>query len=229
MAKETVKLNMMQGKVAAAIENDVKQQLTNGKNAMLRLRPYIEAVALGDMTPDHARQVMGKVRDKMIAHRKRIGDLRPVAPLQDSRVSEMKSILMLGEWKCWPTVLGYFAEHDMNFDDLKIVSKYVRKNVKGEAKNSSNAAPAKDRILREIKARKTQRRGTTERNPNAPVMVRNPEVTLQAMKRQAKGLAKWFGKDGKSADRFIDAIMKAVDAVTTEAKRVVKAREAAEA
>lgn len=226
---DKIKFNVGTGKVAAAIDNDVKQQLANGKNAMLRLRPYIEAVAAGDMSPEHARPIMIKVREKMIAHRKRIGDLRPVAKLQNSRVAEMKSILLLGEWKCWPTVLGYFAEHDMNFDDLKIVSKFVRANVKGEAKGSSNSAPPKDRILREIKARKVQRRGNDgTRNPNAPVNVRNPETTLQAIKRQAKGLSKWFGKD-KGADRFLDAILKAVDAVASEAKKVAKAREAVDA
>jgi len=229
VANDKVKFSVTSPAVAAAIDNDVKAQIAEGKSIIARYRPYIGLVDKGNAFADAttARAILLKVRDGIVAHRKRVHDLRPVAKLQDSRVSELVSIMRLGEWKCWPTVLGYFDGHDFNFDNLLTVSKFVRSEVGSakEMKGNANAAPSKDRILRALKVRKTQRRGTAETSNVANV--RNPETSLAVIKRQTRGLAKWFGKDKASAARFIDAIMKAVANVEAEAKRVVKARDAA--
>ena len=227
MAKELIKIDVTKGKVGDAIASDVKAQIDGAKATWSTMRRYVELVSQGHMRPDHARLVMQRINAGIAAHRKANHDPRPVAALQASRVSEMSSILKLGDWACWPTVFANLKDLDVNRETLNTVSKFIRKQVTGDAKKNAQACPARERIMREINKRKAKRGGARNASPSAAATVRNPETNLDVIKRNARGLAKWFGKDKGRA--FIDAIIKAVESAKPEIKRVAKARETAAA
>lgn len=222
MAAEKVKLNLVKGPVAEAIARDVKAQIDNAKNTVAVYRGYIKACADGHMTIDDAKAVLINFNAKLAEARKTNHDPRPVAPLQDSRISEMKSILRLSGWKCWANVLGMLDGMDVNKETLNTVSKFVRKNVTGENKALANAAPPRDKIMRAIKARKKARRGSDA--GNGKIEVRKPETNFDMIAKHAKGLKAWFGKDKGS--EFIAAILRAVESAKPIAKKIAKQRTA---
>jgi hypothetical protein len=223
-----VKFDVTKGDVGTAIEKDVAAQVAGAKATWATMRRYVELNSLGKMPASEAKTVLLRINVKLAEHRKANHDPRPVAPLQDSRISEFAGILRMGEWSCWPTVFDHLKDLDVNKETLNTVSKFIRKTIKGDLKKNASACPPREKIMREINRRKASRRGNgADRNPNAPSLVRNPENNLLVIKRNAKGLAKWFGKEKGRA--FMDAILKAVESATSEAKRVAKAREAAEA
>lgn len=226
MAKSVIKVDFTKGALNDTIERDVKAQMDGARATWGTMRAYVEHVAKGNMQPEHAKGLLLRINAKLAERRKAAHDPRPIAPLQDSRVSEMSSILKLGHWACWPTVFEYLKDLDVNRETLNTVSKFVRKNVTGEMKKNANAAPPREKIMREINKRKKSRRGTSA-SPNAPSTVRNPESNLAVIKRNARGLAKWFGKDG--GKQFMEAIIKACESALPVAKKVAKQREAAAA
>jgi len=221
--KKSVKVDFNRGVVADAIAKDVKSQIDNAKNTVAVYRGYVKLVSDGHMTVDHAKPLLVAFNAKLAAARKANNDPRPVAPLQDSRVSEMKSILRLADWKCWPKVFDMLDGMDVNKETLNTVSKFVRSKVKGEMKANVNAAPKRDAIMRAIKARKKARRGTDN---GGRITVKKPETNIDMIAKHAKGLKTWF--KGESGSQFIAAILKAVASVKPIALKVAKERAAAE-
>lgn len=233
MAKE-VKANFVKGAIADAIAKDVDAQIAHANSTLATWRNYIKLCAEGHMQPTDARGLLTAINARLKVMREKNHDTRPIAPLQDSRVSEAKSILMLSTMKCWPAVLDMLKGLDVqsggrgvNAGTLLAVSKFVRS--RGEGRDKLNwdknvaTAPPRERIMRAIDVRRKKRRGNGETDPNVAT-VRNPENNLDVIARNARGLAKWFGKDKGRA--FIDAIAKAVASAKPEVKRLAKARKA---
>jgi hypothetical protein len=233
MAKaEAIKTNFLKGPVADAIGKDVAAQIAHANSVLATWRGYVDLCSKGHMQPSDARALLQNINLRLAAARKENHDPRKIAPLQDSRVSEAASILRMSEWKCWPAIFDMLKGMDVasggrgvNAGTLLAVSKYLR--IEAKWNKDTATPPARDKVLRAIDKRRTQRR--TSEKPSNTATVRNPINTLDVIKRNARGLAKWFGKDKAEAARFIDTIMKAAANVESVAKKVVKEREAAAA
>lgn len=218
--KPELKIDWNKGAVADAIAKDVASQATIGKSTWATMRGYVALVASGHLTPAHAGDLMAHINAKLAEHRKANHDTR-VPVLNKQRVNELATIMKLGTYKCWPTVMDYVKDLDVNRGTLVTMVRFVR----GEIKDKNNPVPpvSRERCLKALQEARKKKAGA--RNPNAPVNVTNPENTTQSMRRQAKGLRSWFGKDKAAADRFIAAVLNGIDAIEKAAKGVIKQRE----
>src|SRR5215467_12013861 len=98
--------NFVKGKVADAIAADVRGEIANAKTTLASFTTYIKLCDDGHMSAkDDARGLLLQRNRVLKEARVKNRDMRPVAALEDSRVSEMRRILRMSEWKCWPTVL----------------------------------------------------------------------------------------------------------------------------
>jgi hypothetical protein len=224
-----IKVNYTNGPVGKAIDLQVNATMAEGKGTLAACRAFVEACWNGHASPDNARAILTAINAKLQKARTLAHDPRKVATLKASRISEFKSILRLSEYACWPTVFDYFKGMDVNREMLKVVSKFVREKVKGDAKKNAKAAPSRDAIMRKLNERKLQRRGAgghkNGKNTNAPIIVTNGERTLMSVLRQVKGLKKWWSDD--KGNQFIVAMIKAAEQAKPLAKNIVKARKAA--
>lgn len=225
-----VKVNWTKGAVSEAIDKDVKSQIDNANNTLASWARYIKLCAEGHMQPTDARTLLIQINQRIAAQRAKLHDPRKLPKLQDSRVSEAKSILMLSTYKCWPAVIDMMKGMDtasggrgVNAGTLLAVSKAVRSRDLAWDKNVA-AAPPREKIMRAIDARRAKRRG----NGNGKPTVRNIDQHLERLNANIAALKSWFGK--AQGAQFVDALSKAAKAVKPFAAKVAKAKaEAAEA
>ncbi len=230
MAKEQIKTNFIKGPVADAIAKDVASQIANANSVLATWRGYVDLCSKGHMQPSDARSLLTNINARIAEARKKNHDMRKIAPLQDSRVSEAASILRMSEWKCWPAVFDMMKGLDVgsggrgvNAGTLLEVSKYLRRPETKWDKTTATPPP-RDKILRVIDVRRAGRTSAANDKKKNAVTVRNPMTALDTIKRNTRGINSWFGKDKGGAARFIDTIMKALANVEVEAKKVIKDR-----
>jgi hypothetical protein len=120
-------------------------------------------------------------------------------PVQDSRKSELASVLALGEWACRNALFDTLEKANASLDTIVSVSKKVRKLV-----DKKTGACSAKQVFAWINARKDER---NSKGKNKRVRVVNPVVAIDAIAKHARALTMGWGKADGAA--FVTAIMKA--------------------
>jgi hypothetical protein len=187
--------------VKSAIANDAAIQIAEGKNAMLRMRPYVDAYAAANeeqrvALTKSAEDILNAARDRIVAHYKSMSDPRKPAEIAGSRASEFRTLMRFGEFKCYRTVLDYFSNATMNFDDVLAVAKFCmfKPRPKGEvgpakAMPFDRPAPSKMQCLTHLRLRKKNRRGT-----GGTTRPKDASKAVDLVTPVTKGLLLWFGE-----------------------------------
>jgi len=235
-AKKTLaKVDFTKGKLNETITANVAAEIKATNTQRDVWRSYVKLCSDGHMTPDHAPQLLLAIRAHKLALRKKNTDNRPLALPTKQRNYEARSILRMSMMKCWPAVFDNMKDMDVSeggkgvsIDTLVTVSKWLRSRELGHDKTVA-AAPSRDAMMKAIAATtKTKAGSKVTRKPNSTTAsdVRNPEHSLAAVIRNAKGLVKWM--DGAKGEQFIAAIVKAATSAMPMVKAEMK-RQAAEA
>jgi hypothetical protein len=219
MANENLKALAL---VRGAIDNDARIQIAAGKNAYLRYRPYVDAYAKANTEQREtlwgiAAEVLNAARDKVVAFRKGKHDpnYNDVDKVSNVRMAEFRRIMAFGAYDCHRTVLNYFADDMLTFDDMLAVAKFCTTAKPAKGKRNGEAlpvnvkAPSKLQCMNAIKQRRKDKRG--EAGDNGP-RKRDAAKAIDAVKPVTKGLMLWFNDYKASkpkAAKLVETIMRA--------------------
>jgi hypothetical protein len=185
--------NMEGGSLVKAIANDAKIQIAQGKNALLRMAPYISAVAAGeikDIDAD-AKPLLNKVRDAIVAHRASLvpPDTREVAEVSTTRSGEFKHVLRLGTYACHKDVIAMFDGYDVNLDNVVTIAKFIAETVK----EKNGPAPAREAVFAKLAERKGSRRGSEGMAGDEAQPTKPAGAVLKGIGKRVDGWRLWFG------------------------------------
>jgi hypothetical protein len=161
-----------------AIAFEAEQQIHNGKLTIALIEKHVAAYKADRTYLDNAKAIMEAVRARVVAHWEKhpghFGDnvKRSVPPVRDTRVSEFRKLVRMGDWKCADTVLAYFRNDKMTWDDALVVANYLIREVK-----PSGAAPKKEDIIASIHERKAAKTGRVSFDDKGKMVVNTPKTT----------------------------------------------------
>jgi len=227
----------------AAVDLNVKDNIANHARALGTWKRYVTLCAEHKMSPTPAQcnRLLTLYNQRLKKARAEVGDTRGIADVHKSRVSEAVSILRMWEWKCWPQVFTMLQTLDdtsarggVSAGTLLAASKWLRGTGENAAKwpKDKAEAPPRDGLFTFIDARRSQQNsgGNGKGGGHRIKAARSVKVGIDGMKRTARSMLMWFGKDErtKALDNYFERITLAVAEIESIARDVMKDRKAAE-